>query len=274
MHLSTTIFVADLNIFGYTMREFMVDGGTCLVAVTVGVVANVIGYKIMRRAVNDASIPKLADGLVAGLVGLLCFLLGLTLNDARENYIRAIQSATEEALQCRLMYQDFSVLAKLNDGEKSAKAQSLAVEYVQNVIDHEWPQLGESTPRLNEKAGILLTQMRLALNPTGGTFLSTRTWTGLGIVEHLRESRLRFAMEQSPSGFWIIIATLLAMSCALMGSVAPTKMRLILIATFCLGIGVVCVLIDEYEKPYGGWIAIDAQSIFLPSEMSEAIAPK
>ena len=274
MHLSTTIFVADLNIFGYTMREFMVDGGTCLVAVTVGVVANVIGYKIMRRAANEASIPKLADGLVAGLVGLLCFLLGLTLNDARENYIRAIQSATEEALQCRLMYQDFSVLAKLNDGEKSAKAQSLAVEYVQNVIDHEWPQLGESTPRLNEKAGILLTQMRLALNPTGGTFLSTRTWTGLGIVEHLRESRLRFAMEQSPSGFWIIIATLLAMSCALMGSVAPTKMRLVLIATFCLGIGIVCLLIDEYEKPYGGWIAIDAQSIFLPSEMSEAIASK
>ena len=274
MHFSTTIFVADLNIFGYTMREFMVDGGTCLVAVTVGVVANVIGYKIMRRAANDASIPKLADGLVAGLVGLLCFLLGLTLNDARENYIRAIQSATEEALQCRLMYQDFSVLAKLNDGEKSAKAQSLAVEYVQNVIDHEWPQLGESTPRLNEKAGILLTQMRLALNPTGGTFLSTRTWTGLGIVEHLRESRLRFAMEQSPSGFWIIIATLLAMSCALMGSVAPSKMRLILIATFCLGIGIVCLLIDEYEKPYGGWIAIDAQSIFLPSEMSEAIASK
>jgi len=274
MHLSTTIFVADLNIFGYTMGEFMVDGGTCMVAVTVGVVANVIGYKIMRRAANDASIPKLADGLVAGLVGLLCFLLGLTLNDARENYIRAIQSATEEALQCRLMYQDFSVLAKLNDGEKSAKAQSLAVEYVQNVIDHEWPQLSESTPRLNEKAGILLTQMRLALNPTGGTFLSTRTWTGLGIVEHLRESRLRFAMEQSPSGFWIIIATLLAMSCALMGSVAPTKMRLVLIATFCLGIGIVCLLIDEYEKPYGGWIAIDAQSIFLPSEMSEAIAPK
>jgi len=274
MHFSTIIFVADLNIFGYTMREFMVDGGTCLVAVTVGVVANVIGYKIMRRATGEASIPKLADGLVAGLVGLLCFLLGLTLNDARENYIRAIQSATEEALQCRLMYQDFSVLAKLNDGEKSAKAQSLAVEYVQNVIDHEWPQLSESTPRLNEKAGILLTQMRLALNPTGGTFLSTRTWTGLGIVEHLRESRLRFAMEQSPSGFWIIIATLLAMSCALMGSVAPTKMRLVLIATFCLGIGIVCLLIDEYEKPYGGWIAIDAQSIFLPSEMSEAIAPK
>ena len=274
MHLSTTMFVADLNIFGYTMREFMVDGGTCLVAVTVGVVANVIGYKIMRRAAGEASIPKLADGLVAGLVGLLCFLLGLTLNDARENYIRAIQSATEEALQCRLMYQNFSVLAKLNDGEKSAKAQSLAVEYVQNVIDHEWPQLGESTPRLNEKAGILLTQMRLALNPTGGTFLSTRTWTGLGTVEHLRESRLRFAMEQSPNGFWIIIAILLAMSCALMGSVAPSKMRLILIATFCLGIGIVCLLIDEYEKPYGGWIAIDAQSIFLPSEMSEAIAPK
>mgnify|MGYP002628810961 FL=1 len=273
MHLSPTIFVADLNIFGYTMREFMVDGGTCLVAVTVGVVANVIGYKIMRRAVNDVSIPKLADGLVAGLVGLLCFLLGLTLNDARENYIRAIQSATEEALQCRLMYQDFSVLAKLNNGEQSAKAQSLAVEYVQNVIDHEWPQLGESTPRLNEKAGILLTQMRLALNPTGGTFLSTRTWTGLGTVEHLRESRLRFAMEQSPNGFWIIIAILLALSCALMGSVAPTKMRLVLIATFCLGIGVVCVLIDEYEKPYGGWIAIDAQSIFLPSEMSAAIPP-
>ncbi len=273
MHLSTTIFVADLNIFGYTMREFMVDGGTCLVAVTVGVVANVIGYEIMRRAAGEASIPKLADGLVAGLVGLLCFLLGLTLNDARENYIRAIQSATEEALQCRLLYQDFSVLAKLNDGEKSAKAQSLAVEYVQNVIDHEWPQLGESTPRLNEKAGILLTQMRLALNPTGGTFLSTRTWTGLGTVEHLRESRLRFAMEQSPNGFWIIITILLALSCALMGSVAPTKMRLILIATFCLGIGVVCVLIDEYEKPYGGWIAIDAQSIFLPSEMSADIPP-
>ena len=273
MHLSTTIFVADLNIFGYTMREFMVDGGTCLVAVTVGVVANVIGYKIMRRAVNDASIPKLADGLVAGLVGLLCFLLGLTLNDARENYIRAIQSATEEALQCRLLYQDFSVLAKLNDGEQSANAQKLTHEYVQNVIDQEWPQLGEATPRLNDKTGILLTQMRLALNPTGGTFLSTRTWTGLGTVEHLRESRLRFAKEQSPNGFWIIIAMLLAMSCGLMGSVAPTKMRLILIAIFCLGIGVVCVLIDEYEKPYGGWIAIDAQSIFLPSEMSADIPP-
>jgi len=273
MHFSTTIFVADLNIFGYTMREFVVDGGICLVAVAVGVVANVIGYQIMRRAAGDASIPKLADGLVAGLVGLLCFLLGLTLNDARENYIRAIQSATEEALQCRLIYQDFSVLAKLNDGETSAKAQSLAVEYVQNVIDHEWSQLGEATPRLNEKTGILLKQMRLALNPTGGTFLSTRTWTGLGTVEHLRESRLRFAMEQSPNGFWVIIAILLAMSCALMGSVAPTKMRLILIATFCLGIGVVCVLINEYEKPYGGWIAIDAQSIFLPSEMSADIPP-
>jgi hypothetical protein len=216
----------------------------------------------------------LADGLVGGLVGLLCFLLGLTLNDARENYIRVIQSATEEALQCRLLYQDFSVLAKLNDGEKSAKAQSLAVEYVHNVIDHEWSQLGEATPRLNERAGILLTQMRLALNPTGGTFLSTRTWTGLGTVEHLRESRLRFAMEQSPNGFWIIIAMLLAMSCALMGSVPPTKMRLILIAIFCLGIGFVCVLIDEYRKPYGGWISIDAQNIFLPSEMSAAIAPK
>jgi len=45
MHLSTTIFVADLNIFGYTMGEFMVDGGTCLVAVVVGVVAKGI-YKI------------------------------------------------------------------------------------------------------------------------------------------------------------------------------------------------------------------------------------
>ena len=267
------MFVADLNVFGYTMREFMVDGGTCLVAVVVGVVANVIGYQIMRRAAGDASIPRLADGLVAGLAGLLCFLLGLTLNDARENYIRAIQSATEEALQCRLLSQDFSVLAKLNDGEQSANAQRLTHEYIQNVIDQEWPQLSESTPRLNEKTGILLTQMRLALNPTGGTFLSTRTWTGLGTVEHLRESRLRFAMEQSPNGFWIIIATLLAMSCGLMGSVAPTKMRLILIATFCLGIGIVCVLIDEYEKPYGGWIAIDAQSIFLPSEMSAAIPP-
>ncbi len=273
MHLPTTVFVAALNIFGYTMREFVVDGGICLVAVAVGVVANVIGYQIMRHAAGDASIPRLADGLVAGLVGLLCFLLGLTLNDARENYIRAIQSATEEALQCRLLYQDFSVLAKLNEGEQSAKAQGLAVEYVHNVIDHEWSQLGEATPRLNEKTGILLRQMRLALNPTGGTFLSTRTWTGLGTVEHLRESRLRFAMEQSPNGFWIIIAMLLAMSCGLMGSVAPTKMRLILIATFCLGIGVVCVLIDEYEKPYGGWIAIDAQSIFLPSEMSAAIPP-
>ncbi len=267
------MFVAVLNIFGYTMREFVVDGGICLVAVAVGVVANVIGYQIMRRAAGDTSIPKLADGLVAGLVGLLCFLLGLTLNDARENYIRAIQSATEEALQCRLLYQDFSVLAKLNEGEQSAKAQGLAVEYVHNVIDHEWSQLGEATPRLNEKTGILLRQMRLALNPTGGTFLSTRTWTGLGTVEHLRESRLRFAMEQSPNGFWIIIAMLLAMSCGLMGSVAPTKMRLILIATFCLGIGVVCVLIDEYEKPYGGWIAIDAQSIFLPSEMNADIPP-
>ena len=29
------MFVADLNIFGYTMREFMVDGGTCMVAVVV-----------------------------------------------------------------------------------------------------------------------------------------------------------------------------------------------------------------------------------------------
>ena len=268
------MFVADLNLFGYTMREFVVDGGICLVAVVVGVVANVIGHQIMRRAAGEASIPKLADGLVAGLVGLLCFLLGLTLNDARENYIRAIQSATEEALQCRLLYQDFGVLAKLNDGEQSANAQRLTHEYVQNVIDHEWPQLGESTPRLNEKAGILLRQMRLGLNPAiGGTFLSTRTWTGLGTVEHLRESRLRFAMEQSPNGFWIIIAILLAMSCALMGSVAPTKMRLILIATFCLGIGIVCLLIDEYEKPYGGWIAIDAQSIFLPSEMSADIPP-
>ena len=273
MYLSTTIFVADLNIFGYTMREFMVDGGTCLAAVTVGVVANVIGYKIMRRAVNDASVPKFADGLVAGLVGLLCFLLGLALNDARENYIRAIQSATEEALQCRLLSHDFSVLAKLNDGEQSANAQRLTHEYVQNLIDQEWPQLGEATPRLNEKGGILLTQMRLKLNPTSGTFLSTRTWTGLGTMEHLRESRLRYAMEQSPNGFWIIITMLLAMSCGLMGSVAPTTMRLILIATFCLGIGVVCVLIDEYEKPYGGWIAIDAQSIFLPSEMSAAIPP-
>jgi hypothetical protein len=167
MHLSTTMFVADLNLFGYTMREFVVDVGICLVAVAVGVVANMIGYQIMRRAAGDASIPKLADGLVAGLVGLLCFLLGLTLNDARENYIRAIQSATEEALQCRLLYQDFSVLAKLNDGEKSANAQKLTQEYVQNVIDQEWPQLGEATPRLNKKAGILLTQMRLALNPTG-----------------------------------------------------------------------------------------------------------
>ena len=274
MHLSTTIFVAALNIFGYTMDEFLDDGGICLVAVVVGVMANMIGYQIMRRAAGDASIPKLADGLVAGLVGLLCFLLGLTLNDARENYIRAIQSATEEALQCRLLYQDFGVLAKMSDGQQSANAQRLALEYVHDVIDHEWAQLGEATPRLNEKTGILLRQMRLALNPTGGTFLSTRTWTGLGTVEHLRESRLRFAMEQSPNGFWIIIAILLALSCALMGSVAPTKMRLVLIATFCLGIGVVCVLIDEYEKPYGGWIAIDAQSIFLPSEMSEDIAPK
>ena len=53
MHLSTTIFVADLNIFGYTMREFVVDGGICLVAVAVGVVANVIGYAIMRRVRGD-----------------------------------------------------------------------------------------------------------------------------------------------------------------------------------------------------------------------------
>ncbi len=39
------MFVAALNIFGYTMREFMVDGGTCLMAVVVGVVAIGI-YKI------------------------------------------------------------------------------------------------------------------------------------------------------------------------------------------------------------------------------------
>ena len=64
MHLPTTIFVAALNIFGYTMREFVVDGGICLVAVVVGVVANVIGYQIMRHAAGDASIPRLADGLV------------------------------------------------------------------------------------------------------------------------------------------------------------------------------------------------------------------
>lgn len=267
------MFVAALNVSGYTTKEFMIDGGICLVAVLVGVVANVIGYQILRRSQGDASSTKLADGLGVGLVSLLCFLLGLTLNDARENYIRAIHSATEEALQCRLLYQDFGVLAKLKEGEQSTEAQGLALEYVHNVIDHEWAQLAESTPLLNEKAEILLRKLRLAVNPARGTYLSTRTWTGLGTVEHLRESRLRFAEERSPYGFWVIIALLLAMSCALMGMVAPTKLRLGLIATFCLGIGMVCVLIDEYEKPYGGWIAIDAQSIFLPNEMRAAIAP-
>ena len=35
-----------------------------------------------------------------------------------------------------------------------------------------------------------------------------------------------------------------------------------------------CILIDGYERTYGGWVAIDVQSVFFPSEISGGIASK
>ncbi len=35
-----------------------------------------------------------------------------------------------------------------------------------------------------------------------------------------------------------------------------------------------CILIDGYERTYGGWVAIDVQSVFFPSVIRGGIASK
>ncbi len=255
------------------MSDFLCAGLYCVVPIAVGLLSNVVGYQFLRRSPSNDSDSKVREILIGGLLTLLSFSLVLSLSNARETHLRALSAATEEVLQCRLLYEDLGVLGKSDAIEKQTDAQGLVLEYANNVIDCEWEVLQGSSPRLDEGNGILLNRIRQLINPNQGTFLTTRAWTGLGTIEHLRQTRLRYASEQSSVGFWVIIAVLLAMTCAMLGSTAPTKLRLVLIATFCLGVGLVCMLIMEYERPYSGWINLDARSFFLPRKLGTTATP-
>ena len=147
----------------------------------------------------------------------------------------------------------------LYDAEGTREIRALLIDYVQAVIDDDWPALADD--RLGDRASALKRQLSeevFKLKPA--TPVQEKLWSlivaDIDAVSDHRLIRLDSALAQPPVFVFIVLfGFFVTMAC--FGAYKPQGPLVALITLYTLFIGFVLYLVLSLSDPFQGWFSVD-----------------
>ena len=235
-------------------------GALLLMAVTT--IAGLSVYLLSNRLLteSEASDTRLsAEYLFRVIVILVSLFLSLTFADVVLELNQIEESIEREAVMIEDIHRDLDRY----DSARARKARALVVDYVEAVINHDWPALAND--KLSREARLVFEQLEnevlhLEDNTEVQSILRSRIISDVDIVSDLRLSRLEQALAKPPLFLVVVIFGFLAtMVC--FGPHRPNRQTLVFLSFYTLLIGLVVYLILAYSDPFQGSTGIEPVSL-------------
>jgi len=236
--------------FLWTLPDLMIVAAFFLVFGSLGLVIPKLGKTILGRMVTEPE-TRLVDRTQRGLRAFLVFLLALTLNDVREKFVRMDTEAAREAGEIKQLHR----ILEIDDSPQSAQERALLREYSRVIAEEEWKTLGTEPPHLSPQADKVLSDLRhLARSRamSGKDLEGNGIWSGLNLLEDLRQGRLLQAQSSTAPLFWVVIGLMMFLECLMTTESKITRRRQITLGGYYGCLGMIVALILIFERPFCG----------------------
>ena len=224
----------------------------------VGLVVYILSYRLFANSQSKES-RRAANYLFRAIGILVSLFLSLTFADVVLE-LNQIETAIErEAVMLEDIHRDL----KRYDSDRARRAQGLLVDYIQSVINHDWPALAND--KLSNEARVVFEELEyevLHLNDETELqgILRPRIISDVDLVSDQRMVRLEQALAKPPLFLIVVIfGFLTTMVC--FGPHEPNRLTLGLLSLYTSLVGLVIYLILAYSDPFQGSTGIDPASL-------------
>lgn len=224
----------------------------------VGLAVYILSYRLFADVQSKES-RRAANYLFRAIGILVSLFLSLTFADVVLE-LNQIETAIErEAMMLEDIHRDM----KRYDSDRARRTQGLLVDYIESVINHDWPALAND--KLSNEARVVFEQLEyevlhLEVETELQGILRPRIITDVGLVSDQRMVRLEQALAKPPLFLIVVIfGFLTTMVC--FGPHEPNRLTLGLLSLYTSLIGLVIYLILAYSDPFQGSTGIDPTSL-------------
>lgn len=224
--------------------------------VLMGFIPYLLGYRFFGRTA-DSKTKEVATLLFRAVGILLGLMLSMNFANVRAEYVKIQDSVELEAKEIGELDSDFK---RFGSGD-AVRLQNKLLEYLNVVIDDEWPRLADGS--LSQKAQILFLEIEdgiLALKPDSQyqKDLKDRLMKDIDEISDNRSARI-YAGNVSLSWFIVVvmIGFLITSFLLCVNPVRPST--LILISCYSTFIGIVLYSIVALNQPYHGFTHVSVK---------------
>jgi hypothetical protein len=227
-------------------------GAMGFTAVT-GFLVYLVFYKLITKYKRE-DMKEPTNNLFRVVGTLVSLMLALAFSEVIVEQ-RTIRSAIQRET---VAISDIFEVLKLFDIERTREIRTTLVDYLQAVINDDWPALADD--RLGQRAGVLKRQFTEGVinlkpaNPTQKKMLSN-IMADIDAISDYRVIRLDSALAEPPVYVYVIIfGFLVTMAC--FGAYRPQAPLVVLVFLYTVFVGLVLYLVLAMSDPFQGDIAI------------------
>jgi hypothetical protein len=238
----------------------VIAGGFVLMAITtlIGLLVYYLSFRFLASSQTKEA-RRATSGLFRVIGVLVSLFLSLTFADVMLELNQIEASVEREAVMLEDIHRD---LGRYNTA-RALKAQTLLVEYIQGVIQYDWPALAND--KLSKEVREILLQLEYEVlyledETEVQQILRPRIISDVSLVYELRLTRLEQALAKPPL-FLIVVVFGFLITMACFGPHPPNRLTVGLLAMYTSLIGLVIYLILAFSDPFQGSTGIDPASL-------------
>ena len=253
--------------FLWTLPDLLIVAAFFLFFALLGLVVSGLGQKILGRVVAEPE-TRLVDRTQRGLRAFLVFLLALTLNDVREKFVRMDAEAAREAGEIKQLHR----ILEIDPSPLAAQERVLLREYSRLIAEDEWETLGAEPPKLSSRADKVLLELRQMVKSramSGKDLEGNGIWSGLNLLEDLRQGRLLQAQSSTAPLFWVVIGLMMFLECLMTTESKMNRRRKITLGGYYGSLGMIVGLILIFERPFCGSTRLSADPFRQISQLQD-----
>lgn len=238
----------------------VVSGALVLMVVTtlIGLLVYYLSFRLLASSQTKEA-RRATTGLFRVIGVLVSLFLSLTFADVMLELNQIEASIEREAVMLEDIHRD---LGRYDTG-RGFMAQTLLVEYIESVIEHDWPALADD--KLSKEVGETLLRLedqvlQLEDETELQKILRPRIIADVDLVNDLRLTRLEQALAKPPL-FLIVVVFGFLVTMACFGPHPPNRLTVSLLIMYTSLIGLVIYLILAYSDPFQGATGIEPASL-------------
>jgi hypothetical protein len=238
----------------------VIAGALLLMAITtlIGLLVYYLSFRFLASSQTKEA-RRATSGLFRVIGVLVSLFLSLTFADVMLELNQIEASVEREAVMLEDIHRDLGRY----DTARALKAQTLLVEYIQGVIQYDWPALAND--QLSKEVREILLQLEYEVlyledETEVQQILRPRIISDVSFVYDLRLTRLEQALAKPPL-FLIVVVFGFLITMACFGPHPPNRLTVGLLAMYTSLIGLVIYLILAYSDPFQGATGIDPASL-------------